>query len=130
MSLCLPSSLLETPAAAPSGTPHPARPTLQIPGVVAELLGASIYDAGLVATGGNLMTDGLGQAAATQIAYTENVACGTSDETSVPLAPCSFVDGAMRDFYGVTAYHVRAPPSSPPAPAPPPPQPPPAAPPF
>lgn len=82
-----------------------------VPAVVANALGVPYFDSGLVGTGGNLMVDGLGQGSATHIAYTENGACGTSDEESIPLPPCESVDGAMRDFYGVRDFHVLADPN-------------------
>jgi len=83
-----------------------------VPSAIASFFGVPYFSSGLVGTGGNMMVDGLGQAAATHIAYTENAACGTSDEVSIPLAPCSSVDSIMRDYYGVGIFHVVADPNN------------------
>tara|TARA_B100002052_G_scaffold67148_2_gene60499 strand:- start:4525 stop:5799 length:1275 start_codon:yes stop_codon:yes gene_type:complete len=78
---------------------------------VSDYLDVPYYSADFVATGGNYMTDGFGLSAATQIAYTENNECNTNDQSSIPLAPCQYVDDIMEDYYGVTDYHVVADPN-------------------
>jgi agmatine/peptidylarginine deiminase len=82
-----------------------------VPAVVADALGVPYFNSGLVGTGGNLMVDGLGQGSASHIAYTENSACGTVDEASIPLPPCESVDRVMRESYGVQVLHVLADPN-------------------
>jgi len=79
---------------------------------VSDHLDVPYYSADVVSTGGNYMTDGVGIAAATQIAYTENPECNTNDQSSVPLAPCSYVDNVMYDYYGIEEYHVVADPNN------------------
>jgi hypothetical protein len=83
-----------------------------VPFAVANALGAPYFDSNVIGTGGNIMVDGLGQASATHIAYTETSACGTADETSVPLPPCASVVTAMNEFYGVRDLHVLADPNA------------------
>ena len=78
---------------------------------VSQHLDVPYFSADVVSTGGNYMTDGNGIAAATQIAYTENSQCGTNDQSSVPLAPCAYVDNIMYDYYGIDTYHVVADPN-------------------
>jgi len=84
----------------------------QAPFKVSEHLNVPYYSADFVSTGGNYMTDGFGISASTQIAYTENDECNTSDQSSVPLPPCAYVDNIMEDYYGVTTYHVVADPNN------------------
>ena len=84
----------------------------QAPSKVSEHLDINYYSADFVSTGGNYMTDGFGISASTQIAYTENNECNTNDQSSVPLAPCSYVDNIMEDYYGVSTYHVVADPNN------------------
>ena len=78
---------------------------------VSEHLDVPYYSADFISTGGNYMTDGTGISASTQIAYTENSQCGTNDESSIPLPPCSYVDNALSDYYGINTYHVVADPN-------------------
>ena len=78
---------------------------------VSDHLDVPYYSSDVVSTGGNYMTDGFGVSAATQIAYTENPECNTNDQSSVPLAPCSYVDNIMYDYYGIEEYHVVADPN-------------------
>ena len=84
----------------------------QAPSKVATYLDVPYYSTDMVHTGGNYMTDGFGIAASTQIAYTENDACGTSDSWSIPLAPCNYVDNVMEEYYGINEYHVVADPNN------------------
>jgi agmatine/peptidylarginine deiminase len=79
---------------------------------VSDYLDVPYYSSDVIATGGNYMTDGFGIAAATQIAYTENPECNTNDQSSVPLAPCAYVDNRMYDYYGIEEYHVVADPNN------------------
>ena len=79
---------------------------------VSNYLDVPYYSADFISTGGNYMTDGFGMSASTQIAYTENNECNTNDQSSVPLAPCSYVDNIMEDYYGVDDYHVVADPNN------------------
>ena len=79
---------------------------------VSSYLDVPYYSADFISTGGNYMTDGFGMSASTQIAYTENNECNTNDQSSVPLAPCSYVDNIMEDYYGVDDYHVVADPNN------------------
>ena len=78
---------------------------------VSEHLDVPYYSADFISTGGNYMTDGTGISASTQIAYTENSQCGTNDQSSIPLPPCSYVDNALSDYYGINTYHVVADPN-------------------
>ena len=78
---------------------------------VSEHLDVPYYSADFISTGGNYMTDGTGISASTQIAYTENSQCGTNDQSSIPLPPCSYVDNALTDYYGINTYHVVADPN-------------------
>ena len=78
---------------------------------VSEHLDVPYYSADFISTGGNYMTDGTGISASTQIAYTENSQCGTNDQSSIPLPPCSYVDNVLTDYYGVNTYHVVADPN-------------------
>jgi agmatine/peptidylarginine deiminase len=78
---------------------------------VSEHLDVPYYSADFISTGGNYMTDGSGISASTQIAYTENSQCGTNDQSSVPLPPCSYVDNVLADYYGISTYHVVADPN-------------------
>jgi agmatine/peptidylarginine deiminase len=82
-----------------------------VPGRVADYLNVQYFSANLIATGGNIMTDGFGIAASTHITYTENPQCGTNDETSVPLASCEVVDQTMSKYFGIETYHVVADPN-------------------
>ena len=84
----------------------------QAPYKVSEHLDVPYYSADFVSTGGNYMTDGNGISASTQIAYTENSQCGTNDQSSIPLPPCSYVDDILTDYYGVSTYHVVADPNN------------------
>ena len=79
---------------------------------VSNHLGVPYYSANFVSTGGNYMTDGFGVSAATHIAYTENDECNTNNQTSVPLAPCTYVDNIMQEYYGINTYHVVADPNN------------------
>ena len=79
---------------------------------VSNHLGVPYYSANFVSTGGNYMTDGFGVSAATHIAYTENDECNTNDQTSVPLASCTYVDNIMQEYYGINTYHVVADPNN------------------
>ena len=36
----------------------------------------------------------------------------TNDQTSIPLAPCSYVDDIMQEYYGIDTYHVLADPNN------------------
>ena len=83
----------------------------QAPFKVSEHLDVPYYSADFVATGGNYMTDGLGIAAASHIAYTENNECNTNNQSSVPLPPCAYVDDIMDDYYGIDTFHVVADPN-------------------
>ena len=83
----------------------------QAPSKVSEHLDVPYYSADFISTGGNYMTDGNGISASTQIAYTENSQCGTNDQSSVPLPPCSYVDNMLTDYYGIDTYHVVADPN-------------------
>ena len=83
----------------------------QAPFKVSEHLDVPYYSADFVATGGNYMTDGLGIAAASHIAYTENNECNTNDDDSIPLESCNYVDDIMLDYYGIDTYHVVADPN-------------------
>ena len=78
---------------------------------VSEHLDVPYYSADFISTGGNYMTDGTGISASTQIAYTENTQCGTNDQSSIPLPPCSYVDNVLTDYYGINTYHVVADPN-------------------
>jgi agmatine/peptidylarginine deiminase len=78
---------------------------------VSEHLDVPYYSADFISTGGNYMTDGTGISASTQIAYTENSQCGTNDQSSIPLPPCSYVDNVLIDYYGINTYHVVADPN-------------------
>ena len=79
---------------------------------VSNYLDVPYYAADLVSTGGNYMTDGYGMSAATHIAYTENNECNTNDQSSIPLAPCNYVDDLMDEYYGIEEYHVVADPNN------------------
>jgi len=83
----------------------------KVPKKIAEALGVPYYDSKVVGCGGNMMTDGSGQAAATHIAYTENADCNTNDESSVPLKSCNSVDTRMKDYFGIGEFQVVADPS-------------------
>ena len=78
---------------------------------VSDHLDIPYFAADVISTGGNYMTDGFGLSAATQIAYTENNQCNTNDQSSIPLAPCQYVDDIMQEYYGITEYHVVADPN-------------------
>ena len=84
----------------------------QAPYKLAVHLDVPYFSADFVSTGGNYMTDGSGISSSTQIAYTENNECGTNDDSSIPLAPCEYVDDIMFDYYGVHTYHVVADPNN------------------
>jgi len=79
---------------------------------MANHLDAPYFSSDVVSTGGNYMTDGLGIAAATHIAYTENDQCNTNDQSSVPLSSCYYVDNIMENYYGIGTYHVVADPNN------------------
>lgn len=66
-----------------------------IPSIFANFYGIDYYHMGIVHTGGNYMSDGLGTAVSTQIAYTENS----------NLTPGE-VDQIMFDYLGIENYHV------------------------
>ncbi len=83
----------------------------KVPLKIAEALGVPYYDSNVVGTGGNMMTDGKGQAAAAHIAYTENADCYTNDDSSVPLEGCNSVDTKMKDYFGIGVFRVVADPS-------------------
>ena len=83
----------------------------QAPYKVSQHLNVPYYSADLVSTGGNYMTDGYGISSSAHIAYTENNQCNTNDDSSVPLAPCAYVNNLMLDYYGVHTYHVVADPN-------------------
>jgi len=83
----------------------------QAPYKVSEHLDVPYYSADFISAGGNYMTDSFGISASTQIAYTENDECNTTDQWSVPLAPCAYIDDIMLDYYGVDTYHVVADPN-------------------
>ncbi|MDC1050661.1 agmatine deiminase family protein, partial [Candidatus Marinimicrobia bacterium] len=84
----------------------------QAPYKVSEYLDVPYYSADFISTGGNYMTDGFGISASSQIAYTENSECNTNDDSSIPLASCSYVDNTMQDYYGINTYHVVADPNN------------------
>jgi len=84
----------------------------QAPSKVSQHLDVPYYSADFVSAGGNYMTDGFGISASTQIAYTENNECNTNDQISIPLAPCSYIDNIMEDYYGINTYHVVADPNN------------------
>ena len=84
----------------------------QAPSKVANHLNVPYYSADFVSTGGNYMTDGFGIAASTHIAYTEQDECNTSNEYSVPLPGCSYVDDILEEYYGINTYHVVADPNN------------------
>ena len=84
----------------------------QAPFKMSEHLDVPYYSADFVSAGGNYMTDGFGISASTQIAYTENDECGTNDSWSIPLAPCTYIDDIMEDYYGINQYHVVADPNN------------------
>ena len=84
----------------------------QAPFKVSEYLNVPYFSADFVSAGGNYMTDGFGISASTQIAYTENNECNTSDESSVPQPPCTYIDNIMEDYYGIHTYHVVADPNN------------------
>ena len=84
----------------------------QAPSKVSQYLDVPYYSADFVSAGGNYMTDGFGISASTQIAYTENNECNTNDQISIPLAPCSYIDNIMEDYYGINTYHVVADPNN------------------
>ena len=84
----------------------------QAPYKVSEHLNVPYFSADFVSTGGNYMTDGLGIAASTHIAYTENNECNTNDQSSVPLSSCSYVDNILEEYYGINTYHVTADPNN------------------
>ncbi len=65
-----------------------------IPGVVATHFGLTRYGMDLVHTGGNYMSDGMGQAASTDLVFTEN----NHNQT--------YVLDKMEDFLGIENYHV------------------------
>ena len=67
----------------------------EIPKIVAAALGISCFGMDVVQTGGNYMTDGYGIAASSHIAYTEN-----------PYISNAEVDKRMKDYLGITKYHV------------------------
>ena len=83
----------------------------QAPYKVSEHLDVPYFSADFISAGGNYMTDGNGISASTQIAYTENSQCGTNDQSSIPLAPCAYIDDIMLDYYGIHTYHVVADPN-------------------
>jgi agmatine/peptidylarginine deiminase len=66
-----------------------------IPQVFANQLGLPYYGMNLTQTGGNYMCDGIGTAAQTTIAYTENTSL-THDQVSQK----------MHDYMGIENYHV------------------------
>ncbi len=76
----------------PYNRPRPADDA--IPQAVANHLGLERYGMNVVHTGGNYMTDGMGNAASTDLVWTEN---GNNQ---------TFVLQQMADFTGVTNYHV------------------------
>ncbi|OUW60119.1 MAG: hypothetical protein CBD58_05185 [bacterium TMED198] len=84
----------------------------QAPYKMSNHLDAPYFSSDVISTGGNYMTDGLGIAAATHIAYTENNQCNTNDQSSVPLSSCLYVDNIMEDYYGIDTYHVVADPNN------------------
>ncbi len=67
----------------------------EIPKVIANALGISWFGMDVVQTGGNYMTDGYGIAASSHIAYTEN-----------PYISNEEVDNRMKNYLGITKYHV------------------------
>ena len=84
----------------------------QAPSKMANHLDVPYYSADFISAGGNYMTDGFGISASTQIAYTENNECETNDSWSIPLAPCTYIDDIMEDYYGINQYHVLADPNN------------------
>ena len=76
----------------PYNRPRPADDA--IPQAVANHLGLERYGMNVVHTGGNYMTDGMGNSASTDLVWTEN---GNNQ---------TFVLQEMADFAGVTNYHV------------------------
>lgn len=76
----------------PYNRPRPADDA--IPQVMANHLGIERYGMNVVHTGGNYMTDGMGNSASTDLVWTEN---GNNQ---------TFVLQEMADFAGVTNYHV------------------------
>ena len=82
------------------------------PQKVSNYLNTPYFATDVVSTGGNYMTDGLGVAAATHIAYTENNECNTNNQSSIPLPSCNYVDQQMNDYYGINEYHVVADPNN------------------
>ncbi len=65
-----------------------------IPAVMANYFDLPVYGMDVVHTGGNYMSDGLGQAASTDLVYTEN----SNNE--------SFVNNQMQAYLGIDNYHV------------------------
>ncbi len=65
-----------------------------VPEIIADELQIPYFGMNLYQTGGNYMSDGLGGAVQSHIAYTEN---GNNP---------TVVDGLMQDFLGITNYHV------------------------
>lgn len=66
-----------------------------VPVVVAGELSIDLYNMGLIHTGGNYMTDGLGVGASTTLVYTEN-----------PTLSEEEIDTIFSDFLGIHTYHV------------------------
>ena len=83
----------------------------KVPKMIAEALDVPYYDSELVGAGGNMMVDGTGRAVATHTAYTQDPACETWDETSVPLESCKYVDNRMEDYFGIQEFQVVADPT-------------------
>lgn len=77
----------------PYNRPRPADNA--IPSQMANYLGIDYYYMNVVHTGGNLMVDGLGTAASTDLVYEENTSIGITQ-----------VHQRMEDYLGVTDYDV------------------------
>ncbi|MBS3742567.1 MAG: agmatine deiminase family protein [Candidatus Cloacimonetes bacterium] len=67
----------------------------EVPIEVANYLGIDHWGMDLVATGGNYMTDGLGQSASTDLIYNENPAWTVTE-----------IDSLVNAYLGVDTYHV------------------------
>lgn len=68
----------------------------EVPKKVAAMLNIPWFGMNLIHTGGNYMADGLGNASSTELVVEEN-----------PTLTMAQVEGKVRDYLGVTQYHIR-----------------------
>jgi agmatine/peptidylarginine deiminase len=66
-----------------------------IPGEVAEMLEIDLYGMNIVHTGGNYMTDGMGQSSSTELVWEEN-----------ELLTAEQIDSIVMSYLAVSEYHV------------------------